>query len=141
MGLWDKLFGTAKATDNLLDKDKGLLVRVGGFINDLHYSEAEKAEASKELQVAVLDYAKQSVGENSERSKARRELAIEIMRVELSLVLMSVGLYKIDSEYSQFIWEVATSALLAGAFGAVVVFFFGSYGIGQHIIKPLKGNQ
>lgn len=39
-----KLFGTDKAIDSLLDKDKGLLVRAGGWVNDLHYSDAEKAE-------------------------------------------------------------------------------------------------
>ena len=37
------IFGTKKAIDNLLDKDTGLLVRAGGFVNDLHYSDAEQA--------------------------------------------------------------------------------------------------
>ncbi len=39
-----KLFGTTKAADDLLDKDKGLLVRAGGWVNDLSYTDAEKAE-------------------------------------------------------------------------------------------------
>lgn len=42
-----RLFGTTQAIDNVLDKDKGLLVRAGGWINDLSYTEAEKAEAAK----------------------------------------------------------------------------------------------
>ncbi len=41
-----KLFGTDKAIDNLLDKEKGLLVRAGGWVNDLSYTDAEKAENS-----------------------------------------------------------------------------------------------
>lgn len=41
-----KVFGTDKAVDNLLDKDKGLLVRAGGWINDMSYTDAEKAENS-----------------------------------------------------------------------------------------------
>lgn len=44
MGWIGKLFGTDKAIDNLLDKDKGLLVRAGGWANDLSYTPAEKAE-------------------------------------------------------------------------------------------------
>ncbi len=44
MNFLGKLFGTDKAVDNLLDKDKGLLVRAGGWINDLQYTDAEKAE-------------------------------------------------------------------------------------------------
>jgi len=43
-----KLFGTDKAYDDILDKDKGLLVRAGGWIDDFHYTEQEKAEAIKE---------------------------------------------------------------------------------------------
>jgi hypothetical protein len=44
MNFLGKLFGTDKAVDNLLDKDKGLLVRAGGWINDLNYTDAEKAD-------------------------------------------------------------------------------------------------
>ena len=46
LAILGKVFGTDKAVDNLLDKDKGLLVRAGGWVNDLHYSDAEKAENS-----------------------------------------------------------------------------------------------
>ena len=46
LGILGKVFGSDKAVDNLLDKDKGLLVRAGGWVNDLHYSDAEKAENS-----------------------------------------------------------------------------------------------
>jgi len=44
MSFIGKLLGTEKAVDSLLDKDKGLLVRAGGWVNDLSYTEAEKAE-------------------------------------------------------------------------------------------------
>lgn len=46
------VFGTQKAIENLTDKDSGLLVKVGGFFNDLHYSDQEiardKASTDKE---------------------------------------------------------------------------------------------
>jgi hypothetical protein len=38
-----KLFGTDKAVDNLLDKDKGLLVRAGGWLDGLSHTSQEKA--------------------------------------------------------------------------------------------------
>ena len=44
MGIFGKLFGTDKAVDNLLDKDKGLLVRAGSWVGGLKYTEEEKAE-------------------------------------------------------------------------------------------------
>jgi len=46
MNFLGKLFGTDKAVDNLLDKDKGLLVRTGGWVNDLSYTDAEKGRKS-----------------------------------------------------------------------------------------------
>jgi len=46
MNFLGKLFGTDKAVDNLLDKDSGVLVRAGGWVNDLHHSDAEKARDS-----------------------------------------------------------------------------------------------
>jgi len=39
-----KVFGTDKAVDNILDKDKGLLVRAGSWVNGLSYTDQEKAE-------------------------------------------------------------------------------------------------
>ncbi|RLA50065.1 MAG: hypothetical protein DRR42_14170, partial [Gammaproteobacteria bacterium] len=40
-----RVFGTEKAVDNLMDKDKGLLVRMGGWVNDMSYTDQEKAKA------------------------------------------------------------------------------------------------
>ena len=44
MGWVGKLFGTDKAVDSLLDKDKGLLVRAGGWVDGLSHTDQEKAE-------------------------------------------------------------------------------------------------
>jgi hypothetical protein len=44
-----RLFGTQKAIDDLTDKDNGLLVRAGGWVNGLSYTDQEKAEASQEV--------------------------------------------------------------------------------------------
>jgi len=46
MGWIGKLIGTDKAVDSLLDKDKGLLVRAGHWINNFNYTDADKAENS-----------------------------------------------------------------------------------------------
>ena len=44
MGILGRLLGTDKAIDNLLDKNEGLLVRGGRWIDGLHHSDQEKAE-------------------------------------------------------------------------------------------------
>lgn len=153
MGFWSAVKGifssNAKPVDDILDKDRGLLVRTGGFINDLSYTDQEKARDNAELaakQMAaygelihtVVEHAKNTASENTQRSLTRRQVAIALIRVELFLVLASVVVWPFRPEYAKFIWQVASSTLMFGAFMAVVVFFFGSYGISNHILKPLR---
>ena len=47
MGWFGRLIGTESATDDLLDKDSGLIVKAGSAIGNLHYSDQEKAIASQ----------------------------------------------------------------------------------------------
>ena len=56
MGWFGKLIGTDKAIDNVLDKDKGLLVRAGTAIGNLHYSDQEKAEGSQKVRDWSIRY-------------------------------------------------------------------------------------
>jgi len=43
------LFSNDKAIDNVLDKDKGLLVRAGGWVDGLSYTKQEKAQMTMEF--------------------------------------------------------------------------------------------
>jgi hypothetical protein len=49
MGFLGRLFGTEKAISDITDKDNGLLVRAGGWVNDFSYTDAEKAANSLEV--------------------------------------------------------------------------------------------
>lgn len=49
-GMFNTIFGTKKAVDDILDKENGIIVRVGGFLNDLHLSDAERAKLDIERQ-------------------------------------------------------------------------------------------
>ncbi|WP_299948256.1 hypothetical protein [uncultured Microbulbifer sp.] len=153
MSFWSAVKGifssNAKPVDDILDKDRGLLVRAGGFINDLSYTEQERvrdnaelvarqAAAYGELIDTVTEHARNTASENTQRSLTRRQVAIAIIRVELFLVLASVVIWPFQPEYARFVWLVASSSLMIGAFMAVVVFFFGSYGISNHLLKPLR---
>ena len=46
----------AKTVDDIMDSEKGLLVKFGGFINDLTYTDAEKAAAMAEVVVGATDF-------------------------------------------------------------------------------------
>lgn len=125
----------AKPVNDVLDKDNGLIAQAGGWIGNLSYTDQEKAENTAKLIDQVIEHVKATANENTQRSLTRRQLSIAIIRVELFLVLACVTVYPFNEPYAKFLWDVASSTLMFGAFGAVVIFFFGSYGIGQHLMK------
>ncbi len=51
MSIFKAIFSADKVADNVLDKDNGLLVRAGGWIDGLSYTQEEKAKMT-------LEYAK-----------------------------------------------------------------------------------
>lgn len=55
MAWYNPLSWGEKATDNVLDKENGLAVQFGGFVNDLHYSDAEQAKDNQ----TVIEFALQ----------------------------------------------------------------------------------
>lgn len=55
MAWYNPLSWGEKVTDNVLDKNEGLAVKFGGFVNDLHYSDAEKAENNQKVMGFALE--------------------------------------------------------------------------------------
>ena len=55
MSIFRRLFGTDKAIENLTDKDNGLLVRTGQWIDHFNYTEEERAKANSEIRAWGLD--------------------------------------------------------------------------------------
>ncbi len=121
-----------KVVDNVLDKEKGLLVRVGGWIDGQQHTEQEKAEDRKELRKGVIDYAVTSMGENSERSKARREIAKMWIKAQLSIILMCAIVAPFNMTLAEFYFRLATASVMLAGTGAIITFFFGSYLLTRH---------
>jgi len=44
MGMFGRVFGTDKAISDITDKEDGLLVRMGGWFDDLQFTTAERAK-------------------------------------------------------------------------------------------------
>ena len=132
MAWYNPLSWSDKVIDNVLDKDNGLLKGVGGWIDGQQYTDQEKSEDKKELTKGVIAYAVASMGENSERSKARREIAKLWIKSQLSLVLMCAIAAPWDMKLAEFYFKLGTSALMITGTSAIIIFFFGSYGLARH---------
>lgn len=125
-------FWNKKATDNILDKDNGLIAQVGSWIGGQQHTEEEKAEDNKELRKGVIAYAVATLGENSERSKARREIAKAWIKTQLGLILMCAICAPFNLELAGFYFKLATSNVMFGGTVAIITFFFGSYMLARH---------
>lgn len=121
-----------KAVDNILDKDDGLLAKAGSWIDGLSHTDQEKAEDKKDLRKGVVAYAIASMGENSERSKARREIAKLWIKSQLAIVFMCCIAAPWNMELAEFYFKLATSTLMITVTTAICIFFFGSHGLARH---------
>lgn len=122
-----------KITTDIFDKDGGLLAKAGSFLNDLHYSDAEKAGDKFKIGMAVTDFVKTTLGESTERSKTRRSLAILWIKVQLALILMTAIILPWKVELAKSYFELATCNVMLWGTGSIITFFFGGYVWGTYI--------
>ena len=132
MAWYNPLSWSDKIIDNVLDKDNGLLKSAGGWIDNLSHTDQEKEESREGLRKGVVGYAIASMGENSERSKARREIAKQWIKVQLWIILMCAIAAPFDMELAKFYFELATASVMLGGTAAIITFFFGSYMLTRH---------
>jgi hypothetical protein len=128
-----------KTVDDIMDKDNGLLVKFGGFVNDLHYSDAEKATAMAEVVSGASEFVKSTMSENTERSKTRRSIAIYWIKFQLSLIALTVVAFPFDADIAEFYWKVATSKIMLFGTMSVLIFFFGAHVL--RIYNPFGGKK
>lgn len=127
--------GAPKVVDDVFDKDFGLLSKAGGFINDLNYTDAEKARDFGELAKAVSEHIKTTLTESTERSITRRSISILWIKVQLGLILMTAICIPFDTEWTKSFFELSTCNVMLWGTGSVIIFFFGAYAWGVHIKK------
>jgi len=129
------VIGAPKLADDVFDKDKGLLVKAGGFINDLSYTEAEKARDYALLAKDVTEHVKSTLTESTARSITRRSISLLWIKCQLGLILMVAICVPFNTEWANSYFELATCNVMLWGTGSVIIFFFGAYAWGAHIKK------
>ena len=132
------VIGAPKITTDVFDKDGGLLAKAGGFLNDLHYSDAEKAKDTFAIGQAVTEHVKATLNESTEKSKARRDIAMVWIKVQLWLILITLICIPLDKGMAQSMYELATCNVMLWGTGSVITFFFGGYVWGTYVKKQEK---
>jgi len=137
--MWSKILsfvaGTPKVVDDVFDRNDGLLSKAGGFINDLHYSDVEKAKAHADLAKAVSTHIASTLSESTVRSRTRRAMAEMWIRVQLGFLLMSAICIPFNKVLAKDYFDLAMCQVMIYGTGSIIVFFFGAYVWGTHIKK------
>jgi hypothetical protein len=80
----------------------------------------------------VQKFVVDTMSENTDRSKARREIAVFFIKF-YSLMLFMCGMtYPINEGWSAMWFNLATSLSVGGMVTAISIFFFGSHALAKH---------
>ena len=132
MAWYNPFTWSEKTTDNILDKDNGLVAQAGAWIGNQDFTEEERAEHNAAIARGVTSFAVSTLNENTERSRARREIAKMWIKTQLALVLMCCIVAPFnDVLYSRYM-DIALSDLMTYGTTGIFIFFFGSYGVARY---------
>lgn len=132
MGLWSWFTGGSKTVDDVFDSEKGHLAKIGGWIGNQQFTDQERATFDAKNLGAVHKFVVDTLAENTDRSKARREVAVFFIKFYAIMLFMAGMVYPISSEWSAVWVGLATSATVGGLVISISVFFFGSHAMAKH---------
>jgi len=116
--------GVSKDTSELVgDTVRG----IGTWIDERDFTPEEKSKANAEMVVRYNQYLDNTIAENTERSKTRRDIAIWIIRLEAFMLVSSILLFRLDPKLSEYIYKIATGEPWGWLVLGVGAFFFGTH--------------
>ena len=123
------------------DKAAGAAVDTIGDIRSaidvLILTEEEKIQYGQKGMDQILEFQRLNQEQNSERSKARRDIALLIVQAQ-ALQLSVIGTaWVFNKEWADFLLKLNVALKFGVAFVAVVCFYFGYYGA-QAVIDKFK---
>ena len=121
-----------------LSADK-VFTSVAKGIDNLGFTEQEKATFTKEMAEGLAKYTIDTLGESSDRSKTRRDIAIMIVSLYLLTFIVALVMLLMSKDLTsvKMIIELANEMNLSIGFLMVLGFFFGGYYL-QNLIGKKK---
>jgi hypothetical protein len=111
----------------LFSKTTDTVEKVSKVIDSFVFTKEEKAEVQKSMQQVVVDYAAKTFDGSTIRSKARRFLAYLFCCTFVMVILAILFSYFLKMENIAQLLEVLE--ILSPAIVAIIIFYFGSYGV------------
>lgn len=107
-------------------------------IDVLILTEEERIQYGQKGMDQFLEFQKLNQEQNSERSKARRDIAWLIVQAQLLQLFVIGTAWMINKEWAGFLLKLNMALKVGAAFFAVVIFYFGYYGVQGAIDKYKK---
>ena len=132
MGWFKNLFSAPSVVDAGIDLAK----RGADAIDVLFYTDEEKTAGKLKYFDLFLKLEEKLAPQGAIRSITRRILAKEFCETYLFLILAAAVIYPVNSAWATYIFGLIK--VLGYAVGAIILFFFGSYAVGEYLIKKDK---
>ena len=132
------VIGAPKMADDLFDKEGGLLVKAGGFLNDLHYSDVERTRDAIAIGQGVTKFVETSLNESTWKSRTRRVVSIVWIISQLTMLFATMFARIFNRELASDFFEIATCKIMFYGTGSVIAFFFGGYVWGTYLKGSFK---
>jgi|GEM_PF-3116174 len=128
-------FLSPKTIDTAAEAGKNITDGIVSGIDKIWHTDEEKSDARQKATDTILKFWGITAQENSEQSKARRELAKMTFQVFFFFLLAASVVYKFDPEYAKFLLLLATKILFI--ISAITVIYFGPHQIQKVLKKKL----
>ena len=116
------LFSTPKTIDTAVETGAKITSGIISGLDKIWMTTEEKSDAQQKGTETLLKFWEVIANENTEQSKARRELAKMTFKVYFSLLLMAVAVYGFSEKYAAFIFSVA-GTLTVLVMGVAAIYF------------------
>jgi hypothetical protein len=127
-----------KAGDKGIGAAVDTVADIRSAIDVLILTKEEKIQYSQKGMDQFLEFQKLNMEQNSERSKARRDIAWLIVQAQLLQLFVIGTAWLINKEWAEFLLKLNMALKVGAAFFAVVIFYFGYYGVQGAIDKYKK---
>lgn len=138
MAFWSFLTSSTKTVETAAEAGKKITDGIVNGIDALFLTDEEKLQYRQKGAENILKYWEIISKENTEQSKARRELAKMTFQVFFFFLLAAAVLYKLDTEYAKFLLQLAGKIMFLVS--AIGVIYFGPHQIQKVWKKTDKGN-
>ena len=119
------LFG--KDRTNVVEGVINIAKKVTSMIDDSKFTAEERARYGAKAADSLGEFVKETMSENTERSRARRNIAEWYLLYFLALFTFLIVSWKYDSKWFEAVKDLAIQFNLPVAFILVMTFFFGGY--------------